>query len=127
MPTHAVIWIDHQEARVFHVHPDCDRRHNDPGAAASSPAASQRAWRGQRAPPMMRVDSSARWREPSMASMPFSSSAPPQPKLELFKYLHEHDRRLAEKVVGVESAYHPTDGENIARAKNYFIASDRMG
>ncbi len=22
MPTHAVVWIDHKEARVFHVHPD---------------------------------------------------------------------------------------------------------
>ena len=22
MPTHAVIWIDHKEARVFHVHPE---------------------------------------------------------------------------------------------------------
>src|ERR1700681_3512318 len=22
MPTHAVIWIDHKEARIFHVHPD---------------------------------------------------------------------------------------------------------
>jgi hypothetical protein len=22
MPTHAVIWIDHKEARIFHIHPE---------------------------------------------------------------------------------------------------------
>ncbi len=52
---------------------------------------------------------------------------PASAKLEFFKYLHEHDRRLEGKVVGVESADHPTDGEIVARAKSYFKASDRMG
>jgi hypothetical protein len=44
-----------------------------------------------------------------------------------FKYVHEHERRLESKVVGIESADHPTDGEIIARAKSYVKASDRMG
>ena len=42
---------------------------------------------------------------------------PSSAKLEFFRYLHEHDRHLEAKVVGVESADHPTDGEIVARAK----------
>jgi len=42
-------------------------------------------------------------------------------------FLHIHDRTLQSKVVGIESADHPTDGEIVARAKSYFKASDRMG
>jgi hypothetical protein len=52
---------------------------------------------------------------------------PSSAKLEFFRYLLEHDRRLESKVVGVESADHPTDGEIVARARNCFMASDRMG
>ena len=52
---------------------------------------------------------------------------PSSAKLEFFKYVHVHERRLESKVVGIESADHPTDGEIIARAKSYFKASDRMG
>jgi hypothetical protein len=41
--------------------------------------------------------------------------------------VHAQERRLESKVVGIESADHPTDGEIIARAKSYFKVSDRMG
>lgn len=51
---------------------------------------------------------------------------PSTAKLELFRYLHEHDRRIESKVVGVESADHPTDGEIVARARSYFATFDRM-
>ena len=52
---------------------------------------------------------------------------PSSAKLEFFKYVHAHKPRLESKVVGIESADHPTDGEIIARAKSYFKAGDRMG
>ena len=52
---------------------------------------------------------------------------PSSAKLEFFKFVHEHHRRLESKVVGVETADHPTGGEIVARARIYFKASDRMG
>jgi stalled ribosome rescue protein Dom34 len=51
---------------------------------------------------------------------------PSSGKLEFFRYLHDRERDLASRIVGVESADHPTDGEIVARAKSYFRASDRM-
>lgn len=44
MLTHAVIWIDHKEARIFHVSRRARRRHDGLGAAAPSSQASERAW-----------------------------------------------------------------------------------
>ena len=48
-------------------------------------------------------------------------------KHEFVKFVHEHHRPLASKIVGVETADHPTGGEIVAHARSYFKASDRMG
>jgi hypothetical protein len=41
--------------------------------------------------------------------------------------VHENHRHLVSKIVGVETADHPTGGEIVAHARSYFKASDRMG
>jgi hypothetical protein len=46
--------------------------------------------------------------------------------LALLRYLHELDRRTESKVIGVESADRPTDGEIVARARSAFVQGDRM-
>jgi stalled ribosome rescue protein Dom34 len=51
---------------------------------------------------------------------------PAQAKLQLIKHMHAHDHAMAEKVVGVESIDHPTDGQLVAYARKYFVAKDRM-
>jgi stalled ribosome rescue protein Dom34 len=125
MPTHAVIWIDHHEARVFHVHPDATdsatvlapqhHLHRHPkgrGEAAEHPDDAHRFF-AEVANTLADVDA-------------LLIVGPSSAKLEFFKYLHEHERTLESKVVGVESADHPTDGEIVARAKDCFAASDRM-
>jgi stalled ribosome rescue protein Dom34 len=125
MPTHAVIWIDHKEARVFHVHPDAvdettvlapqHHIHRHPegrGEAREHPDDASRFF-GEVARVLGGVDA-------------LLIVGPSSAKLEFFRYVHEHERRLESKVVGVESADHPTDGEIVARARSYFKASDRM-
>ncbi len=125
MPTHAVAWIDHHEARVFHVHPDTTdakivlapqhHLHRHPkgrGEATEHPDDAHRFF-AEVAKTLADADA-------------LLIVGPSSAKLEFFKYLHEHDRTLESKVVGVESADHPTDGEIIARAKDSFAASDRM-
>jgi len=52
---------------------------------------------------------------------------PASAKHEFVKFVHEHHRPLASKIVGVETADHPTGGEIVAHARSYFKASDRMG
>ena len=126
MPTHAVIWIDHKEARIFHVHPEATDEttvlapqhhvHRHPkgrGEEREHPDDAQRFF-GEVARALSGVDA-------------LLIAGPSSAKLEFFRYLHEHERRLESKVVGIETADHPTDGEIIARAKSYFKASDRMG
>jgi stalled ribosome rescue protein Dom34 len=124
MPTHAVIWIDHKEARVFHVHPEATEAttvlapqhhlHRHPkgrGEAREHPDEARRFF-GEVARALDGVDA-------------LLIVGPSSAKLEFFRVLHEHDRRLEARVVGVESADHPTDGRSSSR-EDYFVASDRM-
>jgi stalled ribosome rescue protein Dom34 len=126
MPTHAVIWIDHKEARIFHVHPEATDEttvlapqhhvHRHPkgrGEAREHPDDAHRFF-GDVARRLDGVDA-------------ILIVGPSSAKLEFFRYVHEHERRLEPKVVGIETADHPTDGQIVAHAKSYFKASDRMG
>jgi stalled ribosome rescue protein Dom34 len=126
MPTHAVTWIDRKEARIFHLHPDATDEttilapqhhlHRHPLGPADVRGSAEDARRF--------FKEVARALEGADALL---IVGPSSTKLEFFRYLHEHDRRLEAKVVGVESADHPTDGEIVARAKDCFAVSDRMG
>ena len=42
-------------------------------------------------------------------------------------FVHEKHPQLVSKVVGVETADHPTGREIVAHARSYFKASDRVG
>ena len=119
MPTHAVTWIDHKEARVFHLHPDSTEettvlapqhhvhRHAQGSAHSKDYLADARRFFKEVARTLEGADA-------------LLIVGPSSAKLEFFRYLHEHDRRLEARVVGVESADHPTDGEIIARARACF-------
>ncbi|MEP7308888.1 MAG: translational machinery protein [Acidobacteriota bacterium] len=126
MPIHTVIWIDHREARIFHVHAETadeatvlapqHHMHRHPKGAGEAREHPDDARRFFREVTKLLEDVDA-----------LLIVGPSSAKLEFYRYLHEHHRRLEAKVVGVESADHPTDGEIVARAKQYFEASDRMG
>jgi hypothetical protein len=51
---------------------------------------------------------------------------PSSAKTELVKHLHRHDPKTAERVVGIETSDHPSDGQIVAHARVYFRAADRM-
>src|SRR5713101_3337079 len=106
MPTHAVIWIDHKEARIFHVHPEATDEttvlapqhhvHRHPkgrGEAREHPDDAHRYF-GEVAQTLDGVDA-------------ILIVGPSSAKLEFFKYVHAHERRLESKVVAIESADHP--------------------
>ena len=52
---------------------------------------------------------------------------PASAKHEFRAFVEEKHPRLAPKIVGVETADHPTGGEIVSHAGSYFDASDRMG
>lgn len=125
MPTHAVIWIDHNEARIFHVHPEAADEttvlapqhhiHRHPkgrGEAREHPDDAHRFF-GEVAKDLDGSDA-------------ILIVGPSSAKLEFFRYVHAHEHALEPKVVGIETADHPTDGQIVARARDYFKGSDRM-
>ena len=126
MPTHAVVWIDHHEARIFHV---------DHAAAEESTVLApqhhiHRHPKGRGEAREHPDDAHRFFTEVARALDGVDATllvGPASAKLEFFRHLHEHEHRLERTVVGIETVDHPTDGQIVAMARDAFKASDRMG
>ncbi|HWR75679.1 MAG TPA: translational machinery protein [Thiobacillus sp.] len=122
---HAVVWLDHNEARVMHISPD------DVEKSVVQPANPPRHLQRKRG-------SVSGSRQPEDQNYyhevvnALSGAAeilivgPGQAKLELIKHIHAHDHDVVKRVVGVETVDHPGDGQLVAYARKYFEAKDRM-
>jgi stalled ribosome rescue protein Dom34 len=123
--THAVIWIDHKEARIFHVHPEAV----DEATVLSAQHHMHRHPKG-RGEAREHPDDTTHFFDAVARELEGLDAilivGPSSAKLEFFRFVHEHHRSLESKVVGVETADHPTSEEIVARARIYFKASDRM-
>ena len=115
-----IVWIDHKEARIFEVDAEKAAR-----ATVNSPAPHLHRHANE-------VDLRVR-NHPDDEHRFFRDVAravdgcdklllvgPAQTKLHFFRYLHQHDRALEAKIVGIESADHPTDGQLVAHLRSYF-------
>jgi hypothetical protein len=122
---HAVIWIDHHEARVFHfsptdverlvLHPDHPTRHihhkaNSVGSGHASPDHNY-----LHAVAQSIADAGA-----------VLVTGPGNAKTELVKHIREHESKLMNVIVGVETVDHPSDAKLLAYARKYFTAADLM-
>lgn len=122
---HAAVWLDHNEARIFHIsrdgfdetviHPEKPHRHlhrkSGPGAVS-----------GRRA-----TGDPAFYEEVSRAlaeSEEILIVGPSTAKLELIKYIHKHHAALGDKVLGLETVDHPSDRQIVAYARHYFEVAD---
>ena len=122
---HAVVWIDHREARIFHFNvEEIDRlvlRPHDPTRHIHHTAGSI----GSGHAP----EDQEFFREVATALADAGAvliTGPANAKTELMKHIKAHAPRLAQIVAGVETVDHPTDNELVAHARRYFKASDRM-
>lgn len=122
---HAVVWLDHREAKVFFFDRDS---FDEVGLASGSPQQHLHhkagSVAGKRSPEDQHffhaiVDALKPAKE-------WLILGPGSAKLELVKHIHKHDATLADHVVGVETADHPTDKQVVAHARTYFKAADRM-
>jgi stalled ribosome rescue protein Dom34 len=122
---HAVVWIDHHEARVFHfsaadverlvLHPDHPTRHihHKANSIGSGHAAEDQAYLHATAQSI--ADAGA-----------ILIVGPANAKTELVKHIHHHDPKLMSAIVAVETVDHPSDAQIVAYAKRYFKTADRM-
>ena len=122
---HAVVWIDHREARVFffdrHKAIEIDITATKPDTHIHHKAGSMS---GHRAPEdhafLHEVVAALK------AAREWLIVGPGSAKLELVKHIHKHDHELADRVVGIETADHPTDKQIVAHARTAFEAADAM-
>ena len=122
---HAVIWIDHREARVFHFNPtDVDKLvihphdpthhiHHKANAIGSGRAAEDEDFYHSVVEAV--ADAGA-----------ILITGPANAKTELVKHIHHRDAALMGRIKGIETVDHPTDGELVAHARKYFKAEDLM-
>ena len=116
---HAVVWIDHHEARVFHfsasefdvvvVHPQHPVRHihHKANTIGSGHAAEDHAFLQQVADAL--ADAGA-----------ILITGPANAKTALINHIEQHAPALKAKIRGVEALDHPTDGEILALARKFF-------
>jgi stalled ribosome rescue protein Dom34 len=122
---HAVVWIDHREARVFHfnaedverlvLHPDHPTRHihHKANSIGSGHASADHDYLHAVADSV--ADAGA-----------VLITGPANAKTELVEHIRVHDPQLTKLIVGVETVDHPSDPQLVAHAKKYFMAADRM-
>lgn len=123
--TGAAVWLDHHEARIFHVAEGASDE-----ATIKAPA--HHIHRHPKGP-------TAEHNHPDDERHFFASVAkalegtekilvvgPSTAKLQFIRYAHEHAKGLESHIVGVETVDHPTDAQLVAHIKHYFHVTDRV-
>jgi stalled ribosome rescue protein Dom34 len=124
-PYHAVVWIDHREARIFLF----DRVEVNPVVVAANASAHHLEHRANIKGASHRgVD--REFFEQVIRSLrdvgAILITGPGNARLELKNYLAEHHADLAKRVSAVEALDHPSDTALLALARKFFKADDRM-
>ena len=122
---HAIVWIDHREARVFHfnqtdvdalvirpANPSVHIHHKANSIGAGHAAEDQ--------------DFLHRVAQSIADAGAVVIAGPANAKTELLKHIHRHDPKLMNAIEGVETVDHPSDGQLVAYARHYLKAADRM-
>ena len=122
MPKYVAIWIDHKVARMFHIHSDTV---NAEMIAAPSHNIHNKHPGGLRSIGA-HPDDAMRFFHAVVAELAETEEilvvGPSTAKLDFIRYVHKHAHAVEARIVGVETVDHPTDGQLVAYAKNYFGA-----
>jgi stalled ribosome rescue protein Dom34 len=125
MSKHALVWLDHNEAKVFHFHPD-----SVDAATVQTPKKHVHRHPKGAEDRKDHPDDMKRYYHSVVESLAGAEHilvvGPGKAKLEFVRHTHKHDPAVEPKIIGVETVDHPTDGQLIAYAKKYFVAADRM-
>jgi stalled ribosome rescue protein Dom34 len=122
---HAIVWIDHREARIFHfniseverlvLHPEHPTRHihHKANSIGSGHASEDHEFLQHISEAL--ADAGA-----------VLITGPANAKNELVKHIEQHAPSLRTKIAGVETVDHPTDGELVSKARKFFRADHQM-
>jgi hypothetical protein len=122
---HAVLWIDHHEARVIHFNADtADEariRPTDPprhlhvkaGSASGTHIADE---------PQFYRDVAAAIADAHEVLVTGPSTA----KAEFLKHVHKHAPQMMERIAGIETLQNVSDNQLLAEARKFFEQADRM-
>jgi hypothetical protein len=122
---HAVVWIDHRQARIIHFnaamadetvvrpHNPARQVHHKANSIGSGHAAEDQ-------------DFLHRTAEAMAGAHAVLITGPANTKSELVKHINHHDPQLSAVIAGAETLDHPTDGELLDFARRYFQAHDLM-
>lgn len=114
------VWIDHDEARVFHV----TKSNFDETTVLSPNQHVHRHPKDMETRTRNHPDDEPRFFRDVVATLAGSEAVllvgPSVTKLHLFRYVQKHAPDLDQRIVGVESADHPTDRQFAAHVRHYF-------
>lgn len=105
---HAVVWIDHRQANVFHF----NANEAEKLTLRAQHVAGEEGYLHGVAQALSDAGE-------------ILITGPSSAKTELMKHIARHDPQLLSRVAGIESADHPTDGQIVAHARHYFESADR--
>jgi stalled ribosome rescue protein Dom34 len=120
---HAAVWLDHHEARIVHVQLESFDE-------ATLRAPQHHIHRHPKGPTEghNHPDDQHRFFHDVARALDDVAEVlvvgPSTGKLQFVRYLHEHDRALEKRIVGIETLDHPTDGQLVAYVKSYFKVKD---
>lgn len=128
MPSHhAAVWLDHNEARIFHVNVgpfDAAVVH----AIIPSPKAHTQLHRKSGPTEGHRAAENQPYYHAVAQALADADAVlvlgPSTAKLELIKHAHKRDPKLEAKIIGVETVDHPTDHQLAALVRRYFKEAD---
>jgi stalled ribosome rescue protein Dom34 len=122
---HAVVWLDHHEAKIFQFNSaEAEAAHVLPAKPHVHLHHHHGGDTDGRAKPDMNF-----YRDIAKALAPAGEiliCGPSQAKLELAKFLEQHEPAIHKRVAGVETVDHPSDPQIVAHARTYFRSADRM-
>jgi len=121
------VWIDSHEARIFHV----DAEHFDEASVRSPKQHLHRHQKDQEVRVRNHPDDERDFfREVSQALAGATAIlvlGPSLTKLHFLRYTQKHDPNLESRIVGLETADHPTDRQIVAHVRSYFHAPPNPG
>ena len=122
---HAVVWLDHTEAHVMHFAKEEVEKFTARASDKHPHLHHKRVATGSchRGEDVAYFDAVVKLLGGAQEIL---IVGPGSAKLELVKHIHKHHAVMVSRVLGVESADHPTDGQVVAHARSYFAARDNM-
>ena len=121
------VWIDHDEARVFHV-----AKATFTEATVQSPNSHvHRHPKDQETRTHNHPDDEPRFFHEVVAALAGAEEillvGPSVTKLHFLRYVQKHDPAIEQRIVGLESADHPTDRQLVAHVRDYFHSVNAPG